>query len=93
MGDVVTNYRLKEAKRNSRRECAELVYHYPTFSLEDAEQMPLGDRKLLLVYARLHRAELMLELSTILAAVQSKAGFQKKLSQLEGVIKELSGQL
>lgn len=91
--DTLTNYRVKEAKRAVKRECAELVYSYPKYSLEDAEEMPVGDRKLLLTYARLHRAELLLELSTILAAVQSKAEYRKKIVDLKGIINDLTKQL
>jgi hypothetical protein len=92
MSDAVTNYRINEAKRQARRECAELAYHYPQYSLEDAIELTAGDRKLLLTYARLFRSELLLELLTIIAAAQSKAG-KKKLADLEEVIKDLTKQL
>jgi hypothetical protein len=93
MNDAVTTYRINEAKRSIRREYAELVYHYPGYTLEDAEDMPVGDRNLLLTYARLHRAELLFELLSIIAAAQSKAGYKKKFADLEGVIKDLTKQL
>jgi hypothetical protein len=93
MSDAVTTYRINEAKRQARRECAELVYHYSQYSLEDAGELPAGDRNLLLTYARLHRAELLLELLNLIAAAQSKAGYKKKFAELEGVIKDLTKQL
>jgi hypothetical protein len=93
MSDAVAQYRLKEAKRLVRRECAELVHGYPQYSLEDATEMPDGDRRLLLTYARLARAELLIELMNIIAATQSKAGYKKKFTDLEGVIKDLAKQL
>jgi hypothetical protein len=55
--------------------------------------MPEGDRRLLLTFARLQRAELLIELATVIAASQSKAGYKKKTSDLEGVIKNLTKQL
>jgi len=93
MSDAVAQYRLNEAKRRIRRECAELVFHYSQYTLEDAIEMPEGDRRLLLTFARLQRAEFLLELTTVIAASQSKAGYKKKTSDLEGVIKNLTKQL
>jgi hypothetical protein len=93
MSDAVTIYRINEAKRQARRECAELAYHYSQYSLDDAVELPAGDRNLLLTYSRLHRAELQLDLLNIIAAAQSKAGYKKKFSDLEGVIKDLTKQL
>jgi hypothetical protein len=90
MSDPVAQYRLKEAGRQVRRDAAELVYHYPQYTLEDVLEMPDGDRRLLLTYARLHRAELRLELTHAIAAAQSKAGFKKHTNDLEGVIKDLT---
>lgn len=93
MSDAVAQYRLNQAKRQIRRECAELVFYYPQFTLEDATEMPDGDRRLLLTFARLHSAEFLLELTTVIAAAQSKAGYKKKTTDLEGVIKNLTKQL
>ena len=93
MSDAVAQYRLKEAGRQIRHDAVELVYHYPQYTLDDVLDMPDGDRRLLLTYARLHRAELLLELLNIVAAAQSKAGYKKKFSDLEGVIKDLTKQL
>lgn len=90
---TLTQYRLKEAKRSERRACAELVYNYPGYTLEDALDMPIGDRKLLLTYARLHQTERLLELSTVVAASQSEKGYKKISNDLKGVIKELTAQL
>ena len=90
MNDVLTSYRVRETERRIRRECAELVFHYPQYMLEDATEMPDGDRRLLLTYSRLARAELLLELTTVIAAAQSKAGYKKKTTDLEGVIKDLA---
>jgi hypothetical protein len=93
MSDPVTQYRLNEAGRQVRRDAAELVYHYPQYTLEDVLEMPDGDRRLLLSFARLHRTELLLGLTQAIAAGQSKAGFKKFTSDLEGVIKTLAKQL
>jgi hypothetical protein len=90
MSDPVTQFRLKEAGRQVRREAAELVYHYPQFALEDVLDMPDGDRRLLLTYARLHRTESRLHLTQAITASQSKAGFKKHTNDLEGVIKDLT---
>jgi hypothetical protein len=93
MYDVLTSYRVRETERRIRRECAELVFHYPQYTLEDAIEMPEGDRQLLLTFARLQRAEFLIELTTVIAASQSKAGYKKKTTDLEGVIKNLTKQL
>jgi hypothetical protein len=93
MSDPVAQYRLKEAGRQVRREAAELVYHYPQYTLEDVLEMADGDRRLLLNYARLHRTELLLGLTQAIASAQSKAGFKKFTNDLEGVIKDLTKQL
>jgi hypothetical protein len=93
MDDVLTRYRVRETERRIRRDCAELVFHYSQYTLEDAIEMPDGDRRLLLTFARLDRAELLLQLATVVAAAQSKAGYKKKTTDLEGVIKDLSKQL
>jgi hypothetical protein len=90
MSDPVAQYRLKEAGRQVRRDAAELVYHYPQYTLEDVLEMPDGDRRLLLTYARLQRAEFRLALTQAIAASQSKAGFKKHTTDLEGVIKDLT---
>ena len=90
MSDPVAQYRLKEAGRQVRRDAAELIYHYPQYTLEDVLEMPDGDRRLLLTYARLHRAEFRLALTQAIAAAQSKAGFKKHTTDLEGVIKDLT---
>ena len=93
MSDPVTKYRITEAERSARRECAELVYHYPGYTLEDALDMPVGDRRLLLTYARLHRAEYLLELTAAFAASQSKTGYKRQATELTSLIKELTRQL
>jgi hypothetical protein len=93
MDDVLTSYRVRETERRIRRECAELVFHYPQYMLEDATEMPDGDRRLLLTFARLQRTESLIELATVIFAAQSKAGYKKKTSDLEGVIKDLTKQL
>jgi hypothetical protein len=93
MSDPVAQYRLKEAGRQVRREVAELVYYYSQYTVEDVLEMPDGDRRLLLTYARLHCAELLLGLTQAIAAGQSKAGFKKFTNDLEGVIKTLAKQL
>jgi len=90
---TLTAYRVKEAKRSVRRECAEIAYSYPTYTLEDAYQLPQGDRKLLLTYARLHRAEELQELVSALAASQSKEGYRKFTNSLKSQIKDLTQQL
>jgi hypothetical protein len=93
MNDAVAQYRLKEAGRQIRREAAELVHSYPQYLLEDVLDMPDGDRRLLLTYARLNRAELLHELLNVIAFAQSKSGYKHKKSDLEGVIKDLTKQL
>jgi hypothetical protein len=93
MSDVLTSYRVRETERRIRRECAELIFHYSQYTLEDAIEMPDGDRRLLLTFARLQQAESLLELTTVIAAAQSKAGYKKKTTDLEGVIKDLTKQL
>jgi hypothetical protein len=93
MSETVTSYRIRETERQVRRECAELVYHYPQYTLDDAVDLPIGDRRLLLTFARLQRAELLMELVNIIASSQSKEGYKKKTSDLEGVIKTLAKQL
>ena len=40
----------ERTERQIRREAAELVFHYPQFTLEDAVEMPDGDRRLLLTF-------------------------------------------
>jgi hypothetical protein len=90
MSDPVTRYRLKEAGRQVRSDAAELVYNYPQYTLEDVLEMPDGDRRLLLNYARLHRSELLLGVTQAVVAGQSKAGFKKFTHDLEGVIKTLA---
>jgi hypothetical protein len=90
---TLTRYRVKEAQRSIRRECAELAFRYPVYSLEDAFEMPQGDRKLLLTYARLHRSEELLELLNVFTASQSKEGYQKLTNDLKSAIKQLTEQL
>jgi hypothetical protein len=93
MEDAVTSYRLKEAERAGRREHAELIFHYPQFTLDDAAEMPVGDINLLLAYARLNRAQELLDLANVMAATQSSKSFKRLTNQLEGVIKSLTNQL
>jgi hypothetical protein len=91
--DAVAQYRRNQTERDIRRDCAELVYHYPGYTLDDAMDMAIGDRRLLLTYARLHRSEKALEQANILAAIQSKRGYSKLINSLQGVIKELTSSL
>lgn len=90
---TLTRYRVGEARRAIRRDCAELAYRYPGYTLEDAFELPQGDRKLMLVYARLHRSEELLELLNISTAAQSKEGYQKLAGDLKSAINELTEQL
>ena len=90
---ILTKYRVNEARRAIRRECAELAYRYPRYTLEDAFEMPQGDRKLLLTYARLHRSEELMELVNVFTAAQSKEGYQKLTNDLNSAMKELTEQL
>ena len=90
---ILTRYRVNEARRSIRRECAELAFRYPVYSLEDAFDMPQGDRKLLLTYARLQRSEELMELVNVFTASQSKEGYQKLTNDLKSAIRELTEQL
>lgn len=93
MNDPVTQYRITEAELAAKRECAELVFNYPGYTLEDALEMPIGDRRLLLTFARIHRSEELLENAGVLAASQSEKGYRKLTNELKNTIKQLTKQL
>jgi len=91
--DLVANYRKKQLQRQFRRDCADIVFFYSQFTLQDAEALPVGDIRTLLAAARLRHAEWRLEELNIQAAVQSEKGYKRMANQLEGVIKQLEQQL
>jgi hypothetical protein len=93
MGNPVADYRIKETKRQYAREIAEVAYYYSQYTLEEAAELPVGDRRLLLNFARLHQAESSLDFLTLLAASGSKTGFKKKSDDLRETIKEITKQL
>jgi hypothetical protein len=93
MVDAVTAHRIKETKRSARREVAELVYHYPQYTLQEAMDLPVGDRRLLLTYVQLRAAEVIREHLINLAASGSKPGFKQRMSDLKDVINQLTKQL
>lgn len=92
--EVLAKYRRKQAGREVRRECAELMYSYPGIpTVEDALEMPQGDRRLLLTYAAKRRQEDMLTLANVIASAQSEKGFKKLTNSLKEAIKQLEQQL
>jgi hypothetical protein len=86
----VAAFKRKQLARETRKDCAELVYCYPLLSLDEALEMPQGDRKLLLTYARLRRTEDQLAQLTAFATAQSERRvLSKTVRDLKGAIKEL----
>jgi len=92
---VNRQYEIAKARkeRELREDAATIAYHYPQYSLKDADNLPTGDQALLLGYIELNRYQGMLDGLNVATASQSKKGYKSMSSKLLRIIKRQASRL
>jgi len=97
--DALDRARVNKAKQQWREMVAELCYFYPQYKIGEfaeggeLEDMPIGDIELLLNTAKKLYYQSKLDDLNVAAAAQSKKGYAKVNSALQGIIKKLRARI